>query len=350
MKDASGTVIYVGKAKNLRRRVSSYFHKSRKRRRYIEHMIRRIREIEVLIVNNETESLILETNLIRRYRPDTNRAKMHWTSGYPYIVLTKEQYPRFVPFRKFRVNRDLGHEGLAIADKRFGPYLTSEIRDKLLDFVNENFHIRTCYPLPKSVCLRHHFGICGGICAGKETDLDYQAKVDDAVRFLTLKHTHILREMREKMIQCAEDELYIRARKIRDQLLAIDSALEKQIVEREVEHDEDVIWFGEDKQAEYALVMSLKQGMLWEMQLLKYRHESKTDVDSAKCFLRTRYSEHAPGELIIHGPRDLLMLGPELALRNGYRVQMTMPKRGIKAHLLQLCQRNFTYRWTFIKS
>ena len=352
MKDAAGKVMYVGKAKNLRKRVSSYFNKGRKRR-YILNMVRRIRDIEVMIVNNETESLILETNLIRRYRPGTNRAKMGLTSGYPYIVLTDEIYPRFVPFRKYRVNRDLGDEGIAIADRRFGPYLNSQIRDTLLEFVNDNFRIRTCHPMPKSVCLSYHLGTCGGICERRVADEAYQAQVTEAVRFLSLKHTRVIREMREQMMECAERELFIRAGKIRDQLAAVGSIMERQIVERDVDYDQDVIYFGHGHAASqcsgsrYALVMTIKQGMIWEMQLesLKGWVEESTPAENADChFLRQRYAHNAPKELITNLDGDLISIAAELSKQNGHRVKITNPCRGVKVHLLGLGQRNFEYR------
>lgn len=350
MKDGTGKVIYVGKAKNLRKRVSSYFHKGRKRL-YIRNMIRRIRDIEVLIVNNETESLILETNLIRRYRPDTNRAKTHATSGHPYIVLTNEEYPRFVRFRKFRLNRELGDEGIANADRRFGPYLSSDIRDTLLDFVNENFSIRTCYPMPKAVCLRYHLNTCGGICEQREELRQYSKRVDQAIKFLSLRHTEILHEMRDEMMRCADEELFIRARKIRDQLVAIDYALEKQIVERELDYDQDVIYFDAEAKSNQALVMSIKQGMLWEMQLVNLNDGIPIDNSHGQSmsgrladFLCDRYKHGAPKEIIMNGPEHLQALGLELSQHNGCRVQITIPKRGVKAQLLRLCKRNFDYR------
>lgn len=360
MKDGTGKVIYVGKAKNLRKRVSSYFHKGRKRL-YIRNMIRRIRDIEVLIVNNETESLILETNLIRRYRPDTNRAKMHATSGHPYIVLTNEEHPRFVRFRKFRLNRELGDEGIANADRRFGPYLSSDIRDTLLDFVNENFLIRTCYPMPKAVCLRYHLHTCGGICEQKEGQGQYSERVEQAIQFLSLRHTEILHKMRDEMMRCADAELFIRARKIRDQLVAIDYALEKQIVERELDYDQDVIYVETETDSNQALIMSIKQGMLWEMQLINLSEGISSDVISSNGistadddsqathnrlahFLCDRYKHSAPKELIINGPENLQALSSKLSQQNGRRVQITIPKRGVKAQLLRLCKRNFDYR------
>ncbi|HEY3341386.1 MAG TPA: GIY-YIG nuclease family protein, partial [Anaerolineae bacterium] len=137
MKNGSGQVIYVGKAKNLRRRLCSYFSAAAygKTRRLAAH----VRDIEVILVNNETESLILENNLIKRYKPVYNVMLMRDSSGYAYIVLTGERYPRCVIYRKNRANQTLEHIDEVTPSRRFGPYVSRRYRDALLNFVNEYF-------------------------------------------------------------------------------------------------------------------------------------------------------------------------------------------------------------------
>lgn len=357
MKNGSDRVIYVGKAKNLRKRISSYFHRGKKRR-YIRHMISRIRDIEVIIVNSETESLILETNLIKQYRPDTNRAKMRDSSGYPYIVLTNEVLPRVVPYRKNWVNRELGVEGNEVAGRRFGPYISTRFRDTLLEFLVQHFKLRTCDPMPRSVCLSYHLERCSGICEQKISANDYGRAVEEAVLFLSRSQSSLIRQMREQMDEYAENLLFEKARKVRDWLAVFERALENQIVERDVDYDQDVIYFG----AEQAAIMGIHQGVVRTLHMEPIvpaafsfsgnEDERLWDVlgpnRKALCdraaFLINRYANQAPAELIVNCGPDLLRLKQPLSRLNGRSVRIVSPMRGVKAKLLHLCQRNYEYR------
>lgn len=326
--------MYVGKAKNLRRRVSSYFHKTRKRR-YIRNMINRIRDIEVLIVNNETESLILENNLIKRYRPDTNRALMDDRTGYPYIVRTNEPLPRFVPFRKNRVNRDLGQAGVDGAGQRFGPYLNTRFRDTLLDFIGEYYQIRTCNPMPKSVCLSYHLGICGGICEGKISQQAYLDVVKEATTFLSHNHIRMARQMRKRMNELADDLKFEKARKVRDQLIVIEQALESQIVERDVAHNQSVIWFGE----EHGLIMHIECGMLWGMELFRLDQRPSICLQSPVAATVMTNADETAVEWLQRSPKA-----------GGISRKVLVPSRGIGLELLALGRRNYNYRMATMDS
>ena len=163
MKDGAGRILYIGKAKSLRHRLSSYFRTTLRERR-TRQLVSRIAEIEVILVHSEIEALVLENNLIKQHQPRYNRLLRAEDSGYTYIVLTDEPYPRFAPFRKFRPNLVLGDEAEA---RRFGPYLSSHYRDILLEYVNAAFQLRTCQPLGARLCLRFHMHKCSGICAAQ---------------------------------------------------------------------------------------------------------------------------------------------------------------------------------------
>jgi excinuclease ABC subunit C len=187
MADAGGQIIYVGKARNLRRRLASYFQPQPAPDR-TRQLVSAIASIEVVLVNNETEALVLEHNLIKHHRPRYNRALIDDDTGYFYIALTDEALPRLVPYRKHRSNRALiqGGETVGIA-RLFGPYVSRDYRDRLLGFVADHCRLRTCAPLPSRVCLRYHLSTCGGICEGKVAAPEYAAAVAAAVALLDRK-------------------------------------------------------------------------------------------------------------------------------------------------------------------
>ncbi len=170
MKDAQGKVMYVGKAKNLRHRLASYFRQNPGNRK-AERLVNEIDDIEVILVHNEVESLVLENNLIKRYRPRYNSFLKSDKSGYPYIMVTREEYPRYVRFKRNLMNKTLKGLQEEDCDRRFGPYLSYQFTQELLDYVNGKFALRVCDPLPSRACLLYHIGKCSAPCE-KKIDVD----------------------------------------------------------------------------------------------------------------------------------------------------------------------------------
>ncbi len=333
MKDAGGQVLYVGKAKNLRRRLASYFRRHRKPSR-TQRLVDRIHDVEIILVNNETESLILENNLIKRYKPCFNRLLVDDDSGYAYIAVTDEVVPRLVPYRKHRVNKDL--QGTTQIARRFGPYVNSRYRDTLLAYVCESFQLKTCRQMPKRACLSYHLGRCSGICEDRISSEAYAAAVDRAVAFLaSYQHTALLRQMKTRMARCAERLAFEKAGKIRDQITALESVLRKQIVERDVRYDQDVLHFSHGS----VLVMTLKRGAVQSLRLF--------DLDQSQeraAFLISQYTQNSPQELIVNQLQGAEKIAEQLTAANGHSVRLTLPRRGVKAELLKLCARNHDYR------
>jgi excinuclease ABC subunit C len=335
MRNARGKVIYVGKAKKLRNRLASYFQKG-------DHdwktraLVRNIAEIEVILVNNEVESLVLENNLIKHYRPRYNRMLMRDDTGYKYIILTDETIPRLVPFKKHWINKDLGE---ASPDKRFGPYPNGNYRDRLLDYICDTYQLRTCNPIPKRVCLRYHLGICSGICESYITLDAYSNSVHDAVAFLRHPNFNVLRAMKHKMECCVDDLDFERAQRIKNQYDALKAALAMQIVERDVSINQDVIYFGSSS----ALVMSIKKGVVRELKLylLNERHEKYVGYSTVFSNL---YTAGCPDEIITNVKILDERIGEHLKRIRGKKVKITLPQRGIKRHLLALCRMNYDYR------
>jgi excinuclease ABC subunit C len=331
MKDAMGKVIYVGKAKDLRKRLSSYFHDTRKPSR-TRRLVERIAGIEVILVNHEIESLILENNLIKHHRPRFNVLLKAEDQGYPYIVLTDEPYPRFAPFKKHRVNWAL--DGLpddAIV-RRFGPYPSWRFRTTLLDYVNETFMLRQCHPMPSRACLLHHVHKCSAPCERLISDAEYAQAVKRAARFLSHPPTSAVREMRSRMLEYAERMEYERANRIKAQLAVLERALSAQIVERDVKHDQDVIYFAAGR----ATVVHIRAGAVLGI--------TQSDAHDEHQFLLSRYADVCVDELVVSGLPDPAGIADVLSRRHGHKVKVTQPRTGTSKALMALCKKNHDYR------
>jgi excinuclease ABC subunit C len=323
MRDRASKVVYVGKAKSLRTRLASHFRPPRRR------FLAAVANVEVILVNNETEALILEHNLIRHHGPPANRARTDEDEGYFYVALTDEPRPRLVPYRKNRVNKELlrGGEEAAVA-RLFGPYVSRRYRDGLLAFAADRFGLRTCAPLPKEVCLRFHLGACGGICAGHVSAEGYDAAVARAVAFLSRRHGELIRAMKREMAAHAAALRFERAAWVKRHVELLEGALASQVVESDVGHDQDVLHFAEGS----VLVMHVRRGAVFGLELCPLG-----SGDAAE-FLRERYADGAPAELIVGAAVEAAKLARELS------VKVTVPRR---AHpLLELCALNHAYRLT----
>jgi excinuclease ABC subunit C len=338
MKDAQGYILYVGKSKNLRRRLSSYFG-SRKKGWRTRRLVARVAEIEVIIVNNEVESLVLENNLVKHHQPRFNRMLMGDATGYPYIVLTEEEYPRFFAYKVGRVNRELEGAQVSAIALRFGPYVSSRFRDTLLDYVNDTFRIRTCLTMPDRACLRYHIARCDGICERKVSADAYAEAVEQAVTFLSRQHTDLIRQMKNQMTAYAERLDFERASRIKKQLEALEVTLEKQIVERDVDIDQDVIYFGERK----ALVMHIKRGAVLGLELLDL--DLTTDyTEACERFILSHYRQDSPDGLIVSELRDPRRVEQLFTAACQRSISVRLANSGVDGELMQLCKQNYAYR------
>lgn len=336
MRDAAGRVIYVGKAKHLRRRLASYFrpnHRRRTRRDHrMERLIAAVAAIDVILVNTDLESLVLENNLIKRHHPRFNRMLMPGDSGYHYIVLTDEPLPRLLPYRKQRLNKALSGQDV---ERRFGPYLTYESRDALLTYVADHCGLRTCHPLATRLCLRYHLQACGGICEQRVAPEAYADAVQQAATFLARPSADVAADMRAQMLASAEALQFERAQRIKEQMLALEATLQPQIVERDVEYDQDVVYFGPDE-ARRALAATIRKGALLDVALCPL--DAMVSYALACCdFLLAR---SGPAEIISNAPEEAV--AAFVAQRHAPR--LLVPADGVERELLELCRLNYEYQ------
>ena len=320
MRGKIGKILYVGKAKSLRDRLSSYFQGTPDLGR-TRRLVRSVTSVEVILVNTEAESLVLEDTLIKRHRPPYNRARLEEEDGYYYIGQTDEEWPRLVPYRKHRINKRLGETPAA---RSFGPYVSRHYRNALLKLASETFGIRACDTLPTRVCFLYELGRCLGPCEGHVTPAAYARAVRGAGAFMARKPSAVLAHVRREMERHAVRLEFERARWARDLLASLEGAMAKQIVERQVDHDQDVVWVEGDR----ALIMKVERGTVIGFEA----HDTRGQTGEA--FLQTHYAGGAPAEMIVAPDLDVRVPG----------ARVTPGVRGVESELLRLCEMNYRYR------
>jgi excinuclease ABC subunit C len=336
MRDAAGTVLYVGKAKNLRKRLGSHFRPTPQPGRS-SRLLAAIADVELLLVNNETEALILEHNLIKLHKPRANRMLLDADEGYFYIALTAEDFPRLVTYRKNRINKELERGGRVTPVARcFGPYVNRHFRDALLAFVVDEFQLRSCAPLANRVCLRFHLGACGGVCERRASTAEYARAVADAVGFLSRGHAELIRHLKRQMVESAAQLRFERASWLKQHVELLEGALEPQVVERNVRHDQDVVHFSDDS----VLALHLRRGVVCGCTFFTLGGAS---VDE---FLYDHYGAGCPGELIVNQVEDQRLLERRLSATTGHGVRVTLVQagRGAAHRLMKLCALNHAHR------
>ena len=322
-KDSTGRVIYVGKAKNLRKRVKSYFQK-REFDPKTEVLIRNIDSVDFIVTNNEVEALILENNLIKKKSPKYN-IDLKDSKRYAYIKLTDEEFPRLL------VSRRMDEDGTF-----FGPFVSAASRDYILSALKKTFQIRTCKRMPKKPCLRHQIDLCQAPCAGKIGSDEYSEKVRAIVSILKGRTDELIKSKKCEM-NCASAELdFERALKLRNQIRAIEHLKEKQNMEISKKYDEDIINYIIKNGRVYLILFNIYRGLLENKQEFEFEYGD----DFLEEFLVQYYSENTvPAEIIL--PQEVTSsLISFLRVKRGKQVSVKVPKIGDKKQLLDLVTKN----------
>jgi len=322
--DKDGTIIYVGKAKNLKKRVSSYFQKKDHDPK-TENLVASIARVSVMVTNTETEALLLENNLIKKHQPRYN-IDLKDAKRYAYIELTKEPFPRIGIARR---------TGKGEAEY-FGPFVSAGERDALIKVVRRIFLLRSCRKLPKRACLRYHMKTCSGPCTGGITEEEYGRQVARAAALLKGKSSELLVTLRDEMAACSAREEYEKALGLRNQIAAVSRLAERQHVERPKETDQDVIGYAVSDNRVFLMVFSVEKGLL----VGKQEYLFDQGEEFLEEFLVQYYAERVPpAELILPVGVDEAM-AEYLTERKGRAVQVTVPKIGGKKKLLELVEKN----------
>ena len=334
MKDAEEQIIYIGKAKNLRNRVKTYFSKNQNYK--TQKLVESIKDIEFVLTNNESEAFLLESNMIKRYRPRFN-IELKDQQRYTYLRISDEKYPRLVVARRTRDGKFLGK------GKTFGPFTRGSSKLLTIGTLRKAFQIRICKTLPKKVCLEYHLGNCEGPCEFKSAQEQYPQHIAALEQVLKDKnHTKTFADKLRKEMQDAADSLqFERAKDIRDTLIRLDSLQTKQNMEYVKNSDEE--YFGIDIQRYRAVVMNFRMinGVIRDSD--KFFFDMVGD-NSFGNFIYQYYTTHKIPKYIIVSelPDNHKLLESLLSEQAGFTVNILVPSRGNKKDIIELIMRNIS--------
>ena len=281
--DKAGEIIYVGKAKNLKKRVSSYFHKKHDRVK-VAVLVSKIEKMEYIITDSEVEALILEAHLIKKHKPRFNFL-LKDDKKYPYFLITEEDYPRITVVRKKNINQDKG--------KYFGPYTDGRAMYSTLDFLKKLFPLKQC-KTPKfsnRPCLYYHIGKCLAPCQGMVTPEEYQKLVAQVELFLSGKQTELIKKLKTQMEEYSKAEQYEKAARMRDSYLDLQKTLEHQkVVYENARLNEDVIATIYEEGIFAITILLIREGRLIDKKDFTYFVENEDKFEYFKTFFQEYYS------------------------------------------------------------
>ena len=230
-KDNIGEIIYVGKAKNLKNRVKSYFTGTHNKK--TQTLVSKIEDLEYIIVNSEKEALLLENNLIKKYRPYFN-IRLKDDKSYPYLMITKEEHPRLIMTRKYKKNNK---------NIYFGPYVDIKSAAEVKKILDKIYPLRKCNPVEKRPCMYYQIGECIGPCAKKITSEDYKVQISKIKSFLTGNTKEILTDLKNKMQNHIKNLEFEAAGQIHSFIRSIEVSVQNQVVSDSNNIDRDYIGF-----------------------------------------------------------------------------------------------------------
>jgi excinuclease ABC subunit C len=342
--DKNGKVIYVGKAKDIRNRVRSYFV-SKPVSPLTTRMISLIRDVEIINTDSEVESLILEMNMIKQLKPRYN-VNLKDDKSFPYIVITNEPFPRVFPTRKRR------NDG----SKYFGPYTDVGTMKYSLKMLRDIFMIRTCNlnitpdAIKKKkfkICLEYHIHKCEGPCEGLVSEKKYNEMINEVEKVLNGKTDSLVRELKQKMSDAARSEKYEQAAVIRNKIDSLEVYSQKQKVISEDLLDKDIINFVKEEDDACAMVLNIRDG-----KVIGKRHFYMDSVEDKKAneiiesVIFKYYNENEFVPDCIYLPEeieDIKALNDWFLNKSGKKIEFVFPKRGEKVQLLQMVRANAQY-------
>lgn len=341
MHDAEGTVIYVGKAISLKNRVRQYFRSHKNHSAKVIAMVQKIADIEYILTDTEMEALVLESNLIKRFRPHYN-ILLKDDKHFPYIrVDLNEPYPRLEVVR--RVQND--------GAKYFGPFLAAGTLTDVLDAVAQNFPLRTCkkdilraQDKHERPCLNYQIGRCSAPCANLISREDYGTLIHQVTAFLQGRYDELVAELRRRMMAASEAMEYEQAARWRDRMQAVERVIQRQKAAVASLAERDVFALSRLEGDGVIQAFGMRDGKLVQSQQFSFENiEQESDADVLTAFLQQYYSSTnsvAKEVLIPIALPDQALLERWLSELRGAKVDLHAPLRGEKKKLVELAEQN----------
>ncbi len=337
-RDKLGHVIYVGKAVNLKNRVTQYFRSQTNMPAKVRAMVANIEEFEYITTDSEMEALILECSLIKKYQPKYN-ILLRDDKTYPYIKVTLgDPYPRVLKTRRVV---DDGAE-------YFGPFSDVGAVNEIIDLLNNTYRLKRCsamsFPEGFRPCLNYHIEQCRGICAGNLSEQEYRREIDDVLDFLRGNNGKMIKMLRERMQKYSDELNFERAAEYRDRIRAVQAIGEKQKVVLGSENDMDIILAVEGGEGYHVILFYIRRGKLSgrdSFHLEASGSESREEI--VESFIKQYYTADMliPREIAVEEMLpDQKLIEDWLSVMRGARVRVYTPQRGDKKKLLDMTRRD----------
>lgn len=339
MKNYLGEIIYVGKAKILKNRVKQYFQNTKAHSPKVKAMVANVSEFEYIVTDTEMEALILECNLIKKYRPRYN-ILLKDDKYFPFIkITTNEEFPRVF------ITRNIVKDG----SRYFGPYTDSSAVRETLEHIKKVFPIRTCKKVIKQQvtkdrpCLNHHIGLCKAPCAGLISREDYNKTIDEIINLLSGKDTTIIKKLKKDMAEASGNLEFEKAAGFRDKIWAVGKLAEKQKIFIGNFQDEDYINISTDDKDSCIVILSVRNGKITGRE--RFILENTAGTESSELlseFIKEFYGGTAfvPKNIYLPSCEDIELLEQWLTLRRENKVAIKIPQKGDKKDILQMAEKN----------
>ena len=328
--DAEGKVIYVGKAKNLKRRVSSYFNRTHDCLR-TNLLVRAIADMTYIVVPTEQDALNLENSMIKEFKPRYN-VLLKDDKSYPWIVVTNEMYPRVFITRQY----------IKDGSKYYGPYTNTQIARTVIDLIRELYPVRTCrLPITKDyvsagkgrLCLQYHIKKCRGCCTGAISSEEYGGYIDRIKQILRGDIQELLGYLRDEMGRLAAEMRFEEAQELKEKYELLENYQSKSVIVSQTINDVDVFAIDDDEKDVYINYMHVRRGAVVRSVTLRYRRS----LDESQAQLLAYAMDEISHSLGVVYDEVVVPLIPEVEMPG---VSFTVPQRGDKAKLLEVSRRN----------
>jgi len=325
MKDINGCIIYVGKSKNLKNRLSSYFKQTHTGK--TKMLVRDIHSFEYILTNSEVESLLLELNLIKKYTPKYNILYKD-DKSYPYIELTSDKVPRLLIVRNPNLKRG-GNR------KLFGPYPNVGAAKKVVEILNRLYPLRKCRTMPKKECLYYHIGECLGYCIKDIDDKTINEMKEEIISFFNGNSDLIISKLENKMLECSEKLQYEKALEYRESMNYIKITLEKQKVDLDDNYDRDVIGFYEKDNYLSINILFIRGGKLLDKKSNIFPMIDDT-IEEVNNYISNFYDKHPTKvkEVMVPNTIDINLM------KETFGLNFITPIKGMKKKILDLAYDN----------
>ena len=331
MRDNTDTIIYVGKAKNLVKRVKSYFREKLDRPK-TQILMSHFDSLEYIVTNSEKEALILEATLIKKHRPRYN-VQLKDDKRYPYVKITNEKFPRLI------ITRDVAKNGVY-----YGPFTDVGSVKQTVKFLKSLFKIRTCRNMD-GPCLNSQIDLCLAPCAGNVSEKEYSEIINKIDLFFQGKYSTIVKNLKTEMAEAAMKEEYEKAAVIRDQIESIEEIMEKQFVDLvDDDLDQDVIAIAPGENEVVVIIMPIRNGKIVgrdDFLMSGSQYDSSSEVLFAFIQQYYGYNRHIPKQILLDEDiDDKELLEDWLSDLRGNKVHIKVPQKGVKLRLVKMAHKN----------